>query len=214
MSRLGAWAELPFFTDVFPALAARIAQDDREILPPRDKTFAALEARQPDTVKVVILGQDPYPTPGHANGLAFSVAPDISPLPPSLRNIFKELQSDIGSAPETGDLSGWAAQGVLLLNTALTVPAHAASAHSAWGWSTLADEVIAHVSATRPAAFVLWGNHAKARADQITGTAHLILTSTHPSPLAASKGFFGSKPFSAVNSWLIERGETPIDWTR
>ena len=214
LSRLGAWADLPFFEDTLPSIAARLAVEEREVLPPYTRTFAALEHAQPDETRVVILGQDPYPTPGHANGLAFSVNPDVKPLPASLRNIYKELSTDIGSTPATGDLSGWAAQGVLLLNTALTVPAKSAGAHAKWGWSHLADQVIAHLSARQPMAFILWGNHAQARQSQIQGTGHLIHTSVHPSPLAASKGFFGSKPFSRTNSWLIQHGAQPIDWTR
>ena len=206
-----AWAHLPFFTRGWSTLAARIAADPRPILPPEGQRFAALDLTPPDRVRVVILGQDPYPTTGHAHGLAFSVAPDVRPLPRSLSNIYKELQADLGVTRQSGDLRGWARQGVLLLNSALTVPEGAAGGHAALGWNRLVDEVLAEV-ASRPTAFVLWGAAAQARAAGIGGGDHLFLTSAHPSPLSARRGFFGSRPFSTVNRWLGERGGPPSDW--
>lgn len=206
-----AWADLPFFAEEYPAIAAQLTGPD--ILPPEPQRFAALELTPPEAVRAVILGQDPYPTPGHAHGLAFSVEPDVRPLPRSLGNIFKELQTDIGATPATGDLRGWARQGVLLLNTALSVSAGQAGAHAKLGWSRLTRQVLARLS-DRPRAFVLWGGHAQGFSDAITGDGHLILTSPHPSPLSARRGFFGSRPFSSVNNWLKSRGETEIDWTR
>ncbi len=211
-----AWAHLPFFDGPFDALAAKLAAETRDILPPRHQIFAALEALAPDDVRVVILGQDPYPTPGHAHGLAFSVEPDVRPLPRSLNNIFKELQDDVGPIPPNGDLRFWARQGVLLLNTALTVAAGDAGAHAKLGWSHLTRNVLAELSDT-PRAFWLWGNHAQGFADAITGPNsgpdHLILKTAHPSPLSARRGFFGSRPFSTTNSWLKDLGHAQINWT-
>ena len=205
VARLGAWGDLPFFHNDWPRIAAAIAGDPRDILPPAPLRFAALERCQPDATRVVILGQDPYPTPGHANGLAFSVTAE-TPLPKSLQNIFRELRDDIGDVPASGDLSHWSDQGVLLLNTALTTPAHDAGGHAKLGWSELTAQVLMRL-ATRPRAFVLWGKHRK----DIAGD-HLFIESPHPSPLAAYRGFFGSRPFSRVNAWLTDQGETPIDW--
>ena len=197
------WSHLPFFAEALPGIAARLEQDPREILPPPHQIFAALTACPPDTVRVVILGQDPYPTPGHAHGLAFSVEPEVRPLPRSLGNIYKELHEEFGATPPNGDLRFWADQGVLLLNTALSVPAGEAGAHARLGWSRLTGEVLTALSA-RPRAFVLWGKHAQSFEPHITA---------HPSPLSARRGFFGSRPFSRVNDWLIARGDTPINWT-
>ncbi|MCY1125228.1 uracil-DNA glycosylase [Frigidibacter sp. RF13] len=206
-----AWADLPFFTRYWPALSAAIAADPRLILPPEGQRFAALALTPPDAVRVVILGQDPYPTPGHAHGLAFSVEPEVSPLPRSLSNIFKEMEADVGTRPANGDLRGWAQQGVLLLNTCLSVPAAEAGGHTGLGWQRLAEEVLARVS-QKPTAFLLWGGHAQALARHIVPGDHLILESAHPSPLSARRGFFGSRPFSRINGWLSERGEPPIRW--
>ncbi|WGW03142.1 uracil-DNA glycosylase [Tropicibacter oceani] len=208
----GAWGHLAFFNRDWPAIRAAIAADSRQILPPDAQRFAALDACSPAQTRVVILGQDPYPTPGHAHGLAFSVDPDVRPLPRSLTNIFKEMQDDLGAAPANGDLRFWAQQGVLLLNTALTVPAGAAGGHAKLGWSRLTQEVLEQLS-DRPRAFVLWGNHAQGYASHITGPGHLILRSAHPSPLSARRGFFGSRPFSQVNEWLKAGGDSPINWT-
>ncbi|QPM89842.1 uracil-DNA glycosylase [Pseudooceanicola algae] len=211
------WAHLPFFRDGYPRIKATLAAETRPVLPPEEQRFAALDLCPPDAVRVVILGQDPYPTPGHAHGLAFSTEADVRPLPRSLGNIFKEMQDDLGACPPNGDLRFWARQGVLLLNTSLSVPAGDANAHAKLGWSTLTRQVIADLSRT-PRAFVLWGKPAQGFARYIHtpegGRAgdHLILTSAHPSPLSARRGFFGSRPFSSVNNWLTEKGAPPINW--
>lgn len=213
-SRLGRWAELPFFEGgAIREVERRLAAETRPWLPRPDTVLAALELTQPDAVRVVVLGQDPYPTPGHANGLAFSVATGIA-LPASLRNIFTELESDIGSRPRDGDLRGWARQGVLLLNTVLTVPAGEAGGHrQRVGWEPLTGQVLARISA-RPTAFVLWGRPAqRLGAQHIAGTGHERIETAHPSPLSARRGFFGSKPFSRVNRWLAAQGAAEIDWT-
>lgn len=209
--RLGDWEDLPFFHTRWPQIKAKLAQESREILPPEPVRFAALELTQPDAVRVVILGQDPYPTPGHAHGLAFSVEPDVRPLPRSLSNIFKELESDLGVRRQDGDLRTWARQGVLLLNTALSVPSGDANGHKDFGWEDLAKEVLQRTS-RRPTAFVLWGKQAQRLEKHLNPGDHLILKTAHPSPLSARRGFFGSRPFSAINTWLQTRGHAPIDW--
>ena len=209
---LGDWEKLPFFRDgQYQRVISWVRDDPREILPPEDAILAALRLTAPADTKVVILGQDPYPTPGHAHGLAFSVEPHVQPLPRSLSNIYEELKADIGACPDNGDLRFWAAQGVLLLNSVLTVPAGEADGHAAIGWAPLTGEVLAALS-DRPRAFVLWGKKAQAQAKAITGDGHLMIETAHPSPLSARRGFFGSKPFSRVNAWLAERGEREIDW--
>ncbi|MGI9394030.1 MAG: uracil-DNA glycosylase [Boseongicola sp.] len=210
LSRLGAWADLPFFSVTWPTIEDAVARETRPVLPPDAVRFAALERTQPEDTRVVILGQDPYPTMGHANGLAFSVAPE-TPLPKSLKNIFQELSSDIAAAPDTGDLGHWADQGVLLLNTALSVPAGVVSGHSKLGWRTLTKDVLALLS-DRPRAFLLWGKHAQAFRDNISGDFHFFIETAHPSPLSAYRGFFGSRPFTKVNAWLKANGQNPIRW--
>jgi len=207
-----AWAHLSFFQTDWPRIDAALAADPRPVLPPASQRFAALDLVAPEDVRVVILGQDPYPTAGHAHGLAFSVEPNIRPLPRSLTNIFKELQADLGATPSTGDLRAWARQGVLLLNTSLSVPEGQAGAHAKLGWHRLAEEILAHVS-RKPTAFLLWGAHAQALKPQIHPGDHLIIETAHPSPLSARRGFFGSRPFSRVNHWLSARHTPPIDWT-
>lgn len=204
-----SWGNLPFFANDYPAIAAQL--QGANILPPAAQRFAALDLCPPAKTRVVILGQDPYPTPGHAHGLAFSVEPDVQPLPRSLGNIYREMRDDLGSAPENGDLRFWASQGVLLLNSALSVPAGQAGAHAKIGWSALTQQVLERLS-DRPRAFVLWGAHAQGFGAHIHGGDHLIVRSPHPSPLSARRGFFGSRPFSLVNNWLRSQGETPIDW--
>ena len=207
----GPWAHLPFFAQDWPRIAASLAAETRIILPPEPQLFAALDMLPPGAVRVVILGQDPYPTPGHALGLAFSVQPDVRPLPRSLNNIFKEMQADLGACPVNGDLTHWARSGVLLLNTCLTVPAGQAGGHARLGWQRLAEQVLADVS-QHSCAFLLWGAHAQAMATHIRPGDHLILRAAHPSPLSAQRGFFGSRPFSRVNDWLGDRGYRPVDW--
>ncbi len=211
MTLPNAWADLPFFTDIWPGIRDQIIADPREILPPNALRFAALAASPPDAVRVVILGQDPYPTPGHANGLAFSVEPDVQPLPRSLKNIYAELDTDLDVRRPNGDLSDWAQQGVLLLNTSLSVPAGDANGHKALGWDILVHQILNRVSAN-PTAFILWGNNAQKLEKHIQPGDHLIIKTAHPSPLSARRGFFGSRPFSTVNNWLTDRGDAPINW--
>ena len=210
-----------------PVLATQQARDlgdwlrgeevaGKTIYPPRDTRLRALELTPLDAVKVVILGQDPYHGPGQATGLSFSVPPGVR-QPPSLVNIFKELEADLGIArPAHGDLEGWARQGVLLLNNALTVEAGQAGSHRGRGWEAITDAAVAAVAARKePSVFVLWGSHAQTKARQIAGLnegRHLILCSAHPSPLSAYRGFFGSKPFSTANAFLQSHGRVPIDW--
>ncbi|OBY27224.1 uracil-DNA glycosylase [Leisingera sp. JC1] len=208
---LGAWSGLPFFSTAWPGISSAIEADGREILPPAHQRFAALELTQPEDTRVVILGQDPYPTPGHAHGLAFSAEPHVRPLPRSLSNIYKELQEDLGTTRPDADLRGWARQGVLLLNTALSVPTGEANGHKHLGWHHLVHQVLELTSET-PTAYVLWGNAAQKLEKHIKPGDHLILKTAHPSPLSARRGFFGSRPFSKVNNWLADRGETAIDW--
>lgn len=211
MTSLGAWARLPFFETDWPALQAKLAADPRQILPPAHQIFRALERVQPDAAKVVILGQDPYPTPGHAHGLAFSADADVRPLPRSLANIYKELQADIGAVPATADLGFWADQGVLLLNTVLTVPAGEAKGHDRLGWQVLTQQVLDHLT-DQPRAYLLWGAHAQKTAANVDPTTNLKIETAHPSPLSARRGFFGSRPFSRTNAWLQARGARAINW--
>ena len=164
-------------------------------------------------VKAVILGQDPYHEPGQAHGLCFSVKPGV-PLPPSLKNIFKEIESDLNiREPDCGDLTGWAKEGVLLLNTTLTVREHRANSHANCGWAWFTDSVIKLISEnTEHTVFILWGGNARSKKPLIDRNRHLVLESAHPSPLSAYNGFFGSRPFSKCNSYLISCGKQPIDW--
>ena len=198
-------------------LSARVdeAYAQGEVFPPREALFAAFELTPPERVRAVILGQDPYHEPGQANGLAFSVNPGIK-LPPSLQNIYKELESDLSlPAAKTGDLTHWARRGVFLLNTVLSVQAHKANSHKDFGWQVFTDAVIAALgSLQQPVAFVLWGAQAQKKAAIIRNSAYprLILESPHPSPLSSYRGFFGSRPFSRVNEFLISCGFPAIDW--
>ncbi|WP_424180283.1 uracil-DNA glycosylase [Yoonia sp. TsM2_T14_4] len=207
LSRLGDWADLPFFRDDLPILAGRIGAD---ILPPPALTFTALTRCQPAATRVVILGQDPYHTPDKADGLAFSINPAFTGNLASLGNIFKEIQSDTGQIRNKTNLHDWADQGVLLLNTALSVAPGRAGAHGKIGWSRLVHQVLARLN-DHPRAFILWGAQAQAYAARLPAH-HMILTSAHPSPLSAHRGFFGSRPFSKVNQWLMDRGDIPINW--
>lgn len=188
----------------------------KAIYPPRGKRLAALEETPLDAVRVVILGQDPYHGPGQAMGLSFSVPRGVQ-VPPSLANIYKELESDLGmSRPGHGDLSAWARQGVLLLNASLTVEAHKAGSHAGRGWEAITDAAVAAVARSGQATvFILWGSHAQKKAahiPELDGGGHLVIRSPHPSPLSAHRGFFGSKPFSRTNAFLEERGRGAIDW--
>ncbi|WP_297714636.1 uracil-DNA glycosylase [Clostridium sp.] len=185
----------------------------RTIYPDKYDIFNALHFTPYKDIKVVILGQDPYHGPGQAHGLSFSVNPGIK-IPPSLLNIYKELNSDLGCyIPNNGYLKKWADQGVLLLNTSLTVRAGAANSHKNIGWEVFTDKIISLVNEKEdPVVFLLWGNNAIKKKNLITNKKHLILTSVHPSPLSASRGFFGSKPFSKINNFLISVNKKAIDW--
>lgn len=205
-----AWAHLPFFSKTWPQLEQRLSTTP-DWLPGPDRIFAALKATTPEQTRVVILGQDPYPTPGHANGLAFSVNPQVA-LPRSLKNIFTELRDDIGKTPATGDLSHWASQGVLLLNTSLSVPPGDANAHAKWGWSELASQAVTEVQKHGAVAFLLWGGHAQKALAGLPREQDLTIATAHPSPLSARRGFFGSRPFSRINDWLTAQNRTAIVW--
>ena len=183
------------------------------IFPPQHRVYAAFEATPLANTRVVILGQDPYHGPGQANGLAFSVQRD-TPLPPSLRNIFRELVTDLDiDAPRHGDLTPWAQQGVLLLNTTLTVREGEPLSHAGEGWEQFTDAVIEHISATQKSCvFVLWGASAQKKSHLIDTARHHVVRAAHPSPLSAHRGFFGSRPFSTINRLLVESGQAPIDW--
>lgn len=185
----------------------------KTIFPKGSEWFRALDLTPLDDVRVVILGQDPYHGPGQAHGLAFSVQPGVR-VPPSLVNIYKELQADLGIAPAShGFLDHWARQGVLLLNTCLTVEQGLAASHKGRGWEGFTDAVIALVAArARPCAFLLWGSHAQKKAGFVDSRRHLVLKAPHPSPLSVHNGFFGCRHFSRTNHWLAEQGQPPIDW--
>jgi uracil-DNA glycosylase len=184
-----------------------------QVLPSEAETFNAFRMTPLNEVKVVILGQDPYPTPGDAHGLAFSVQPGRR-VPGSLRNIFRERFNDLGIPPSRhGTLTAWAQRGVLLLNTVLTVRAGLAGSHRGKGWEKFTDAVLRVLSSNRePLAFVLWGNDAQSKKPLIDVARHVVFESAHPSPLSARRGFFGSRPFSKINSTLVEWGQSPIDW--
>ncbi len=206
------WSDLEFFARKLPDLQRQLEADPRVVYPPRRWVFRAFDLCPPDETRVVILGQDPYHTAGKADGLAFSIPQDFGGRLGSLGNIFRELQDDLGKPRSRTDLSDWARQGVLLLNTALTVPQGVAGGHARLGWHFLTREVLAHLSA-RPRAFLLWGRHAQQFATSIHGNDHFIIRTAHPSPLSAHRGFLGSRPFSRINAWLKARGDKPIHWT-
>jgi uracil-DNA glycosylase len=191
----------------------RNEQTSQKIFPPHDQIFAAFDATSLASTRVVIVGQDPYHGPGQANGLAFSVNTDVK-IPPSLRNIFRELADDIAApVPSHGDLSHWSHQGVLLLNSTLTVRSGEAHSHVGHGWETFTDRVIEYISAHKLGCiFILWGSSAQKKAHLINPNRHHIVSAPHPSPLSAHRGFLGSRPFSQTNRLLVESGHTPIDW--
>ncbi len=183
------------------------------VFPPSDEIFSALHLTPLSKVKVVIIGQDPYHNVGQAHGLCFSVRPEVD-IPPSLVNIYKELQSDLGcKIPNNGYLVKWAEQGVLLLNTVLTVRAHQANSHQGKGWEQFTDAIIRAVNAEdRPIAYLLWGRPAQSKMSMLDNPKHKVFTAPHPSPLSAHRGFFGCKHFSQANKFLEENGLAPIDW--
>ena len=208
-----AVAEVEFSKVYFRELQAFVETERREhcVFPSAENVYRAFELTPLQDVRVVILGQDPYHDDGQANGLSFSVRPGVK-SPPSLRNIFKELQSDLGTAPANhGSLESWARQGVLLLNTVLTVRAHQAHSHRGKGWEEFTSRIIQAINQQPHVAFVLWGKPAQ----EIAGTLdqrHLVIESPHPSPLSAYRGFFGSRPFSRINSFLKQTGQPEIQW--
>lgn len=219
LARIGAEFDQPYMAALKAFLAERRAAGEVVYPAPRH-WFAALDAAPPALVRVVIVGQDPYHGPGQAHGLAFSVPPGVA-VPPSLANIQAECQADLGIAPPGhGDLRGWAAQGVLLLNTVLTVAAGQPGSHSGQGWEQFTDAVIAAIAAgPEPCVFMLWGKPAERKAAGILaaaarggGAPHLVLTAPHPSPLAAYRGFFGCRHFSRANEFLTAAGRGAVDW--
>lgn len=224
-NELGDWAgmlmsvqEEPWYRALYERVETAYAAGDPPVYPPKEALFTALRLTPPDKVRCVIVGQDPYHGPGQAHGLAFSVQDGVK-IPPSLRNIYLELHEDVGCPiPTTGDLRPWAERGVLLLNNVLTVYDGAANSHRKWGWQRFTDTLLATLQTLpQPMAFVLWGREAqkKGALARPTESAYprLVLTSNHPSPLSAHRGFFGSRPFSQVNHFLQEHGADPIDWS-
>ena len=212
-TRLADQFAAPHMTALSRFLRAEKAAGKR-IYPPGDQIFRAFDLTPFDKVKVVILGQDPYHGHGQAHGLSFSVAHGVAP-PPSLQNIYRELRDDLGIAhPGHGNLESWARQGVLLLNSCLTVEDGRAGSHQGQGWEPFTDAVIAALNHERAhLVFILWGRKAQDKGAVIDRDRHLVLKSAHPSPLSASNGFLGSRPFSAANAWLESHGMTPVDWT-
>ena len=202
----------PYMTELKQFLSAEM-KSGKKIFPHPSNYFAALNTTTFDKVKVVIIGQDPYHGPGQAHGLSFSV-PNGVPKPPSLQNIFKELQSDLGIAiPRNGNLQRWAEQGVLLLNNVLSVEEGKAASHQKRGWELLTDRIVNTINEKKDhVVFILWGSHAQKKGMHIDRKRHCVLESVHPSPLSSHRGFFGSKPFSKTNRYLSENGLSPIDW--
>ncbi|OPC80506.1 uracil-DNA glycosylase [Embleya scabrispora] len=201
----------PYYAELTAYVDAE--RKEHQIFPPEDEVFAALEATPYQDVRVLVVGQDPYHDDNQAHGMSFSVRPEVR-IPPSLRNIYKEMNADIGlPIPDNGYLMPWAQQGVLLLNTVLTVRAHEAASHKGKGWEKFTDAVIKAVNdRDEPVVFVLWGGHAKKKISLIDTAKHAIVQGAHPSPLSA-KLFHGSKPFSQIDAALANMGHKPIDWT-
>jgi uracil-DNA glycosylase len=202
----------PYYNELDTFLENELA-DGQRILPDRKEIFNALAATSYDQVRVLLMGQDPYPTPGHAHGLCFSVQPTVRSLPFSLRNVYRELHNDVGCRiPNNGYLEPWAQQGVLMLNTVLTVRAYQANSHQGRGWERLTDRIIELVAAKQtPVVFVLWGRQAQKKRTLITQLHHAVIVTAHPSPLSVRK-FFGCRCFSKINRMLVDAGLTPIDW--
>lgn len=208
---MGAEFRKPYYKKLYEFVKQEY--NTTQIFPPSDDIFNAFHLTPLSEVKVVIIGQDPYHEPGQAHGLCFSVKPGVD-IPPSLVNIYKELQDDLGCyIPNNGYLVKWAKQGVLLLNTVLTVRAHRANSHHGQGWEEFTDAAIRALNTQdRPIVFILWGKPAQAKKSMLNNPSHLILEAPHPSPLSAYRGFFGSRPFSRTNAFLREKGVEPIDW--
>lgn len=214
-----SWKQLlieEFSKDYFVNLKQLLVEEKNkgyQILPPGPQIFAALDNTPFNKVKVVIIGQDPYHGPNQAHGLCFSVNDGI-PFPPSLLNIFKELKSDVNfEIPNSGNLTSWAKQGVLLLNASLTVRLNEANSHSKFGWQIFTDRIISEVSSNKDnVVFILWGAYAQSKLNLIDTNKHLVLQSVHPSPLSAHRGFFGCKHFSKTNEYLVSKNIEPINW--
>lgn len=213
LSVLKSEFDAPYMADLKAFLVAE-REAGKVIYPKGSEWFRALEMTPRETVRVVILGQDPYHGQGQAHGLSFSVREDVR-LPPSLMNIYNEINTDLGIKPAAnGNLERWARQGVLLLNSVLTVEAGKAASHQGKGWEKFTDAVVRVVNdQATPVVFILWGNYAQKKANFVDRARHLVLTSAHPSPLSAHNGFFGSKPFSKANAYLQAQGLEPIDWS-
>lgn len=211
LSAIGDEFKKPYYKELYKFVVEEY--NTRVIYPDSEDIFNALHLTPLKEVKVVILGQDPYHDVGQAHGLSFSVKPGIK-IPPSLENIYKELQSDLGLYyPDNGCLEKWAKQGVLLLNTVLTVRAHSPASHQGKGWESFTDAIISAVNKEdRPVVFILWGSPARKKKIMLNNPKHLVLEAPHPSPLSAYRGFFGSRPFSKANEFLLKNGEEPIDW--
>jgi uracil-DNA glycosylase len=211
------WLKLPFFqdgsADTVAAKVDAVIASGAQVLPPPEAVFTSIALTPLEKVKVMVLGQDPYPTPGDSHGLAFSYRGSRR-LPASLRTILAEMAEDLNvPMPKSGDLTKWARQGVLLINTALTVEAGKSGAHMKFGWSTLVDQAIAAISERQPAVvFLLWGGPARKRAILVDRAKHLVIEAGHPSPLNRLNDFRGTRPFSRANAWLAEKGLDPIDW--
>ena len=215
------WAELlasetskPYFIELTQKIESLFRSKEVSVLPKYDIIFNAFEFCSPSNLKVVILGQDPYPTKGHAHGLCFSVEANVRPFPKSLNNIFKEIEADLSIPfPENGNLERWAKQGVLLLNSVLTVEEGKTDSHKGIGWEQFTDSVIELISQKKEnVVFILWGSKAISKSNLIDAKKHFILTSVHPSPLSAYRGFFGCKHFSKANEFLALKNQKTIDW--
>lgn len=211
LQAIGAEFRKPYYTELFKFVKQEY--DTKQVFPPADDIFNAFHLTPFQDVKVVIIGQDPYHNDGQAHGLCFSVKPEVE-IPPSLVNIYQELHDDLDCyIPNNGYLVKWAEQGVLMLNTVLTVRAHMANSHHGKGWEEFTDAAIRALNEQdRPIVFILWGRPAQMKKNMLNNPKHLILEAPHPSPLSAYRGFFGSRPFSKTNAFLAENGLEPIDW--
>lgn len=211
LSELGAEFKKPYYKELYQFV--RNEYSTTQVFPPAEEIFTAFHLTPLSEVKVVIIGQDPYHNVGQAHGLCFSVKPDVD-IPPSLVNIYQELHTDLGcKIPNNGYLIKWAKQGVLMLNTVLTVRAHMANSHRGKGWEEFTNAAIRALNKQdRPIVFILWGRPAQIKKEMLNNPNHLILEAPHPSPLSAYRGFFGSKPFSQTNMFLQQNGIAPIDW--
>lgn len=210
---LGEEKSQPYFKSILQFIATEKAAG-KSVYPAQDQMFSAFKETPYEQLKVIILGQDPYHGPNQAHGLSFSVQPGVK-VPPSLKNIFQELKSDLNiSPPSHGCLNKWAHQGVLLLNTSLSVEASKPQSHAKIGWTTFTDKVILKLNEyPHPLVFLLWGAHAKSKHQLITNEKHLVLTAAHPSPFSVYQGFYGCKHFSKANEFLLSKGRDPIDWS-